>query len=142
MASKMSSIALLQPADQASPSTALHMAQQAPHLLNRSSSALSAFPLSILQAAESPETWIAYEHLLLSCLRTRDDQTARRCLEQLTQRFGASNPRLMALQGLYDEAVAKDQAALEDVLHRYKSALAEDPTNTVRHSYHFSSLRN
>ncbi|KAI9885895.1 MAG: hypothetical protein M1823_002320 [Watsoniomyces obsoletus] len=129
MASKLSSVALLQPADQLSPFAALQMAQQAPQLLNRSSSVPSTFPFSILQAAESPEVWTAYEHLLLSCLRTRDDQTARRCLGQLTRRFGASNPRIMGLQGLYDEAVAKDQAALDSILRGYELKLTEDPTN-------------
>lgn len=72
-----------------------------------------------------------YEVLFLSCLWTRDDESARRCLEMLTGRFGASNERVMALKGMYDEAVAQDDAALERTLKGYESVLAEDSTNMV-----------
>lgn len=72
-----------------------------------------------------------YEILFLSCLWTRDDESARRCLERLTDRFGASNERVMGLKGMYDEAVAEDIGALERTLKGYESVLAEDPTNMV-----------
>ena len=73
-----------------------------------------------------------YEQLFLSCLRTGDDKSAHLCLERLIDRFGASNERVMGLRGLYQEAVADDDAALEKVLTEYEDALAEDPINTVR----------
>lgn len=72
-----------------------------------------------------------YEKLLLSCLRTGDDQAAHSCLEKLIDRFGATNERVMGLRGLYQEAVAKDDSALEKILKEYNDVLAEDPVNTV-----------
>jgi hypothetical protein len=50
----------------------------------------------------------------------------------LTDRFGPSNERVMALKGMYEEAVAKDNGELEKVLRGYESTLAEDPSNIVR----------
>ncbi len=38
----------------------------------------------------------------------------------------------MALKGMYEEAVAKDNGELEKVLRGYESTLAEDPSNIVR----------
>lgn len=73
-----------------------------------------------------------YEKLLLSCLRTGDDKAAHLCIEKLIDRFGATNERVMGLRGLYQEAVAKDDAALERILNEYDEVLAEDPVNTVR----------
>jgi len=72
-----------------------------------------------------------YEHLFSSCLRTGDDKSAHLCLERLTDRFGASNERVMSLRGLYQEAVAEDDAALTHILNDYENVLAEDPANTV-----------
>lgn len=71
-----------------------------------------------------------YEKLFLSCLRTGDDKAAFNCLEKLIGRFGATNERVMGLRGLYREAVAKDDAALERVLQEYDEVLAEDTVNT------------
>ena len=123
---------LLTPAGQQSPAEALEMSRRAPTVLDRPSvlSSLVSFPH--FGRGESAEKWLALEHLFLACLRTRDDQSARRCLARLTDRFGESNERIMGLKGLYDEAVADDKAALERILRRYKSALDEDPTNSVR----------
>ncbi len=73
-----------------------------------------------------------YEKLLLSCLRTGDDKAAHLCLEKLIERFGATNKRIMGLRGLYQEAVADNDAALERILKEYGEVLAEDPVNTVR----------
>lgn len=73
-----------------------------------------------------------YEKLLLSCLRTGDDKAAHICLEKLIDRFGATSERVMGLRGLYQEAVAQDDSALQKVLEEYSTVLAEDPTNTVR----------
>jgi ribosomal 50S subunit-associated protein YjgA (DUF615 family) len=68
---------------------------------------------------------------MLSCLRTGDEQSAHFCLERLTERFGADNERLMALRGLFQEAIANDDAALKQVLEQYDSILANDPGNMV-----------
>jgi len=68
---------------------------------------------------------------MLSCLRTGDEESAHLCLERLTERFGAENERLMALRGLFQEAVAQDDAALKQVLEEYENILAKDPSNMV-----------
>lgn len=53
------------------------------------------------------------------------------CLEKLIERFGATNERVIGLRGLYQEAVAKDNAALEKILREYDQVLEEDSANTV-----------
>jgi alpha-D-ribose 1-methylphosphonate 5-triphosphate synthase subunit PhnI len=68
---------------------------------------------------------------MLSCLRTGDEQSAHLCLERLTGRFGAENERVMALRGLFQEAIAQDDAALKQVLGEYETILAKDPGNMV-----------
>ena len=72
-----------------------------------------------------------YEKLFLSCLRTGDDKAAFNCLEKLIDRFGATNERVMGLRGVYQEAVAKDDAALERILQEYNEVLVKDAVNTV-----------
>ena len=68
---------------------------------------------------------------MLSCLRTGDEQSAHLCLQRLTERFGADNERLMALRGLFQEAIAKDDAELKQVLEEYDLILSNDPGNMV-----------
>jgi hypothetical protein len=68
---------------------------------------------------------------MLSCLRTGDEQSAHFCLERLRERFGEDNERLMALRGLFQEAIANDDAALKQILEQYDSILANDPGNMV-----------
>lgn len=128
------SVDLLQPPSSLSPAAAVHISQRAPsYLASQAPSALSLpYPLSLLTSSESQEKWQSYENLLLACLRTGDDKSAYICLEQLTSRFGAKNERVQALQGVYDEAVAEDDAALKVVLRRYEDLLKETPTNMVR----------
>ena len=50
---------------------------------------------------------------------------------KLTERFGEQNERVMALKGLYEEAIAEDTQALEKVLGGYQAVLQQDPVNTV-----------
>lgn len=102
------------------PATSLHLSQQAPIFLSSPES-----------AKDTQETWLIYEQLLLSCLRTGDDDSARLCLQRLSDRFGVDSPRISALAGLYDEATARDNAELEKVCKRYEDMLKEDPTNMV-----------
>ena len=49
----------------------------------------------------------------------------------MTARFGGENERVMALKGMYEEAVAVDNIGLEKVLEKYESILKADPTNMV-----------
>ena len=111
---------------------ALSLSQQAAeHLRKHASTGTSTIPLPFISTPESIEVWLTYEKLLLSCLRTGDDKAAHLCLERLTDRFGSTNERVMGLRGLYQEAVAKDEAALDRILKEYNKILREDPVNTV-----------
>lgn len=123
------SIDLLQPPTHVPPSTALRISQQAPAILRNTSGFNLPYPLSLLVSTESQELWTTYENLFIACLRTGDDKSALNCLEKLTERFGENNERTMALRGLYHEATAENQKALEEVLKGYVEALEENPTN-------------
>jgi hypothetical protein len=68
---------------------------------------------------------------MISCLRTGDEQSAHLCLQRLTERFGAENERVMAFRGMFQEAVAEDDAALKKVLEEYEKILSDDPSNMV-----------
>lgn len=114
-------------------SGALSLSQQATqHLTKHASTGSSIVPIPFVSYPESADLWNDYEKLLLSCLRTGDDKAAHRCLEKLIDRFGATNERVMGLRGLYQEAVAEDDAALARILEEYEQVLADDPVNTVR----------
>lgn len=121
-------------------SEALSLSQQtAQYLRKHTSTGTSAVPIPFLSYPESTDIWLMYEKLFLSCLRTGDDKAAFNCLEKLMGRFGATNERIMGLRGLYQEAVAEDDAALERVLQEYDEVLAEDAVNTVGVSEHYAS---
>jgi hypothetical protein len=127
------SASLTQPAANLSQAEALQLAQQAPTILRSNPKAISSSPLSFLfSATENPELWVIYENLLLSCLRTGNDDAAHQCLERLVIRFGDNNERIMALKGLVKEAQASGNGELEKVLKEYDSILKEDATNIVR----------
>ena len=81
---------------------------------------------------DSVEIWGRHERTLFSALKTGDDRAAHSCLEHLTARFGAGNERILSLKGLYQEAVAKDDTALQKVLQSYDRQLSENPSNLVR----------
>lgn len=104
--------------------SALHLAQQAPAILGQESGSASA-------SKDTADYYARIEQLLLACLRTGDDQTAQTCLNRLSLRFGPSNERIMGLRGLYEEATAKDQAALEKCLQEYDTTLSQSPVNVV-----------
>lgn len=112
-------------------SEALSLSRQAAHYLRNSPSSNTLIPIPSFSFAESTESWAIYERLLVSFLRTGDDKAAHQCLEKLIDRFGPTNERVMGLRGLYQEAVANNQSALEKILAEYNDVLAEDPANTV-----------
>lgn len=121
------------PPNQLSPPAALALSQQAPAVLRSSPATVSSSPFSALfSASERPELWIRYENLILSCLRTGDDEAAHQCLERLAARFGPDNERVQALRGLVKEAEANHNGALGDVLKEYDQILSENDTNIVR----------
>lgn len=113
-------------------SETLSLAQQTTQYLQKyASTGTSTIPIPFISYPESTEIWMMFEKQMLACLRTGDDKAAHLCLEKLIDRFGATNERVMGLRGLYQEAVAKDNAALERILKEYNEVLAEDPVNTV-----------
>ncbi|EED21759.1 conserved hypothetical protein [Talaromyces stipitatus ATCC 10500] len=107
------------------PAAALHLSQQASTLLTKPYSS-SILPFA---APEDPDQWIEYEQLFLVFLRTDDDKSAHLCLDRLTDRFGPANERIMGLRGLYQEATARDTAALEVILKDYNKILSENAVN-------------
>ncbi|KKY30171.1 putative tetratricopeptide repeat domain-containing protein [Diaporthe ampelina] len=121
---------LLHPPSHLSPAQALELSQRAPAILQNSPRTISSSPLaSLFSSPENTELWITVENLLLSCLRTGDEQAAHECLERLVLRFGDDNERIMAFKGLLKEADAADNAALEQVLKEYDDILAKNETN-------------
>lgn len=115
------------------PASTLQAAQQASAILARASSVSTTFPASLLNTADTPELWSELERLLFACLRTGDDKSAFLCLEKLTERFGATNEKIMALKGLYQEAVAPNNEALQEILSDYNKILSENPMNAPIH---------
>lgn len=127
---------LRNPPSSLTPAEALQLSQQAPAVLRSSSGSTSSSPLNFLFSSPgTADTWMQYENLLLSCLRTGDEPAARQCLERLEVRFGDDNERVMALKGLVKEAAAEDKGALEKVLKEYDAILAQNNTNIVCNSY-------
>lgn len=124
---------LLQPPSFLPASDALKISQQAPAFFkSQAPSILSLpYPLSLLSTAESQEKWEAYQNIFYACLRTGDDSSALKCLDELTERFGSDNERVQALTGLYMEATAEDAKGLEKVLRWYEGILDERLTNFV-----------
>lgn len=100
--------------------SSLRLSQQAPAILDST------------KPKDTAEHYGQMEQLLLACLRTGDDHSAQVCLDRLSQRFGPSNERIMALRGLYQEATAKDPSALEKCLEDYDKILSENAVNIVR----------
>ncbi|KAF2710291.1 hypothetical protein K504DRAFT_377074 [Pleomassaria siparia CBS 279.74] len=125
----MSHANLLSPPSSIPPKTALSLSQKAPLILAASPTSSLPWPLSLLFSRESPESWTIHENLFLSSLRTGDDKSARLTLDRMTTRFGADNERIIALRGIYEEALANTPAELEKVFQGYEKILREDPTN-------------
>jgi hypothetical protein len=124
------SIDLAYPAPNPSPETAVRISQQAPQYLKSSSFSLP-WPLSLLQGDLTSEQWSEYETLYMQCLRTGDNKSAREILDKLVDRFGDNNERIMAFQGMWEEAMAENEKDLINVLKIYGEILGKDPTIIV-----------
>jgi tetratricopeptide (TPR) repeat protein len=122
------------------PSNALQLSQQAPQLLAKAPPSSSNFPLSLLNAPESSESWASHERLFYACLQAGDDKSAFLLLERLTQRFGPDNERVMGMRGLYQEAVAENEEDLRKVLQEYNKILSES-MNVAIHKRRISLIR-
>ncbi|KAI2785830.1 hypothetical protein POX_h09592 [Penicillium oxalicum] len=106
---------------------ALKLAQQAPAILGHGSAQSANAPTKV--SRDTAEEYSRLEQLFLACLQTGDDKAAQECLNRLSHRFGPANERVMGLRGLYQEATATDQAALEKCLSEYEKILSENPVN-------------
>lgn len=125
----MASAALLEPPSSADPAHTRAILDEAPSFLASQRSALTLpYPLDLLLNSESQEKWASYETVFLASIHSGDTGTAQQCLRALTERFGKLNERILALQGIYDEATASDDKQLSDVLKRYDEIIAESPT--------------
>ncbi|KAG5288383.1 tetratricopeptide repeat domain-containing protein [Histoplasma capsulatum G186AR] len=111
------------------PRAVLQLSQHTPSFLASHPAQQPSFPFSMFTTSETPELWLTYEQLFLACVRTGDDDSARQCLERLSKRFGPANERIMALKGVYEEALAKDRDAFEEILTGYEKVLKENPVN-------------
>lgn len=125
---KMPSATLLQPPTSDTPQIALSLKNQAPEFFKSQRTLSLPWPLKLFVNSESQEKWQIYENVFLSCLRAGDNDSAYLCLEELTDRFGVENDRVLALRGLYKEGTAKTQQELQVVLQQYEDMLKEDPT--------------
>ena len=122
------------------PSSALQLSQQAPQLLANAPPSNELFPLSLLNAPESSDSWASYERLFYASLQAGDDKSAFLLLERLTKRFGADNERVMGMRGLYQEAVAESEEDLRKVLQEYNKILTES-MNVPIHKRRISLIR-
>ncbi|KKA26034.1 hypothetical protein TD95_000321 [Thielaviopsis punctulata] len=128
----MTSPTLVWPHGLLSPAESLEIAQQAPKFIHSKPISYSTSPLSVLLGTtESPDVWASYENLLIACLRTGDDESAQKIIERLTKRFGDSNERVMALQGLVKEAKAESEAELDAILNGYLDILRENEGSSL-----------
>ncbi|KAG8623771.1 hypothetical protein KVT40_008747 [Elsinoe batatas] len=123
------SVTTLTPPSHLSPRQTLSISSQAPKLLSSLTPSRLPYPLTLLTTSDTPEKWQTYENLLIACLKTGDDESAFLCLEELISRFGPTNERVQVLRGLYQEAMAKDDKQLQEVLEQYEEILAEVPGN-------------
>ena len=123
------------PSSPSDPTHALQLSQQANAVLSKPAPTSSFFPLSLIAASETPESWTDLERLFLACLRTGDDESAHLCLERMTKRFGPQDVRVMGLRGLYQEAVATNGEDLVKILGEYEDILSEKPMNVVRSTF-------
>lgn len=127
--------------NQNDPATVLNLSQKAASILSKSSLKTKSLLLSIFSPVEEPTEWAELEQIFLSCLRTGDDESALLCLERVAQRFGEKNYRVMALRGLYQEAVAKNEEELRRVLQNYNQIIKEDPMNIPIHKRRNALIR-
>ncbi|CAD6503209.1 BgTH12-02877 [Blumeria graminis f. sp. triticale] len=104
---------------------ALHLSQLAPKLLRDLASSSS----NIWSSTESLQLWETYENIVVSCLQAGDEDSANMCLQKLSKRFGQDNERLMALTGMFKEAVAKNDEELMTILDEYDKILNQNPVN-------------
>jgi len=123
------SIDLVHPPPSPSPETSLKISQLAPQVIKHTSRTQLPYPFSLLTGDQTSDTWTSLENLYMQCLRTGDDKSARQILDRLVSRFGERNERVMAYQGMWEEATAQNEDQVKQVLNLYNKLLEEDPAN-------------
>lgn len=113
-------------------SAALHLSQQVPHILGKLATPPTRLNSLLGVSRENIEQFRTLEELMLACLQTGDDRSAKLCLDQLSRRFGPSDDRVMGLQTVYREATAEDDRDLENLLRDCERILEANPLNLVR----------
>ena len=99
------------------------------------------WPLSLFLSSETQDQWTTIENLYISCLRTGDDDSAKKLLDQLIARFGDNNERVMAYKGMWAESRIQGEKEFLDVLKEYGQALEEDPSNVYLQKRRIALLR-
>lgn len=117
--------------DHTDPNTALRLSQNASTVLSKSS--FPSLPMALISAAETPEDWAEIEQTFYACLRTGDDKSAHMCMEKLRKRFGPGNERVLAIRGMYQEAIAENEEQLREILVEYNKILEDNPMNVGIH---------
>jgi ER membrane protein complex subunit 2 len=125
------SIDLVHPPPSPSPELSLKISQQAPQVIKNTSATSIPWPFSLLMKDQSADAWTSLETLFMQCLRTGDDKAARDILDRLQARFGERNERVMAYQGMWEEATAQSEEELKKLVGLYAKLLENDPANIV-----------
>ena len=90
-----------------------------------------AYLSSALSKKDTYSNWALHETLFYASVRAGDDKTARRCIQRISDRFGADDDRVAGMAGVLEEVAATTTAELEEVLRGYEEALEKDPTRLV-----------
>ena len=125
------SVDLVHPPPSPSPELSIKISQLAPQVIKSTTRTQLPWPLTLLSGDETADTWASLETLYMQCLRTGDDKSARKILDTLLSRFGEKNERVMAYQGMWEEATAQNDDQLKKVLVLYAKLLEDDPANIV-----------
>jgi hypothetical protein len=124
------SVDLAHPPPNPTPETAVRITQLAPKFLKRTPKPAK-WPLSLITGDPPAETWSSLETLYIQCLRTGDDTSAKDILDRFIARFGEKSEKVMAYQGMWEEAVAQTDQEINKVLDIYGKMLEADPSNLV-----------
>lgn len=125
----MATVALLEAPSSLDPAHAHTIVNAAPAFLKAQKAAFKLpYPANLLISNESQEKWISYENILVASLQTGDHKIAQECVQALTDRFGKLNEKVIIFRGMYEEAIAANDAELNKTLTTYDDVIKELPT--------------
>jgi ER membrane protein complex subunit 2 len=125
------SIDLVHPPPSPSPEVSLRISELAPQIIKNTARTSLPWPLSLISGDSTSDTWASLETLYMQCLRTGDDESARQILDRFVARYGETNERVMAYQGMWEESKAQNEEDLRKVFELYGKILTNDPANIV-----------